>query len=82
MKKENANKNLYKCADLCLAGVLTLWFPVVNLDNTIPQKVLFCFEDSSELRNILKMFWSDNLQVEPKSYFQSIKLLKSRIYQE
>lgn len=82
MNKNNKNKNLYKCSDLALASVLTLWLPLIDLDNSNLHKVFFCFEDSDNLRMKIKEYWDGTLRVEPKSYFQNIKLLKSRMYQE
>lgn len=79
---KTTHQSLYECADLALASVLSLWFPIVSLDKANPHRILFRFEDSQELQHAINEFWNNSLLIEPKSYFQSMKLLKSRMYQD
>ncbi len=74
--------SLYSTSDMSLAAVLSLQFPIITVDRSNPRKALFFFSDTQQLQKITKKFWDNTLSVEPKAYFQSIKLLKSRIYSD
>lgn len=81
MNINSTDTHIFKCKDLALAGTLYLWFPLLDLDISNVKQVYFCFQDSKDLRDTVNSYWNGSLLIEPKSYFQSIKLLKSRIYQ-
>ena len=77
----NENEQLFLCTDLALASALVSEFPIIKIDVTNPKKAVFVFKNSPKLQKMIAGYWNNTLAVEPKSYFQSIKLLKNRIYQ-
>lgn len=69
-------------SDLALASsVQYLGFPVIaiNRDPKEHPKVTFIFEKSDELNNAVYRFWEGLLLVEPKTYWNVTRELKSRI---
>jgi len=81
MSIKNSYKYLYTCSDLSLASTLSIWFPILKINTTNPRKADFYFSDTKELQEKIEKYWKNEILVEPKLMFQSIKLLKSRIYQ-
>lgn len=81
MINKNNYENLYGCSDLSLASTLYIWFPIIETDFSDSKKAVFYFQQSQELQDTINNYWRNELLVEPKTLFQSIKLLKSRIYQ-
>ncbi len=74
--------NIFSTYSLDLSATLSLWFPV-NLDKTNGnKKVLFVFEDSKKLQESVDKYWKRELLVEPRQYFDNLKALKARIYEE
>lgn len=71
----------YSTSDLACAGVLSLYFPLDSLDKQNPHKVLFIFKRDQHLDKILEAYWQGQLQVEPRAFFNQIKLIKSRLYE-
>lgn len=69
----------YRTPDLCLANTLSLVFPLTSTQKE-NGRVFFCFTNSPELRSYVQQYWSDSIQVEPKRFFNQIKLLKGYIY--
>lgn len=68
--------------DLNLSSVLQyLGFPVVaiNRDPKEHPKVGFVFEKSPELEDAVSRYWQGLLLVEPKSYWNIARELKSRV---
>lgn len=72
--------NLIKISDLCLATVISQYFPIVSVNKNNPRRAEFIFEGSDELKGYISKFWEGKLVVEPKSFFNQIKNIKSMIY--
>lgn len=69
-------------SDMSLAGCLvTLGFPVISFDRDPSEypKVKMVFEKSKEIEEVIKNFFNGSLLVEPKSYWNAIREIKSRI---
>lgn len=62
------------CALLCFD------FRLAGLDASDYRKVGFMFTESKELRDTVRRYWDNQLAVNPKDYFNTLKDLKSRIY--
>lgn len=75
---------LYETTDLALVSVLLLFLPdsleAVNREN--PHRVVFGFEKSVKLDELVSRFWSRKLKIEPRAFFDGIKIAKARIYSE
>lgn len=64
----------------CCAALITAGYELQNIDNTNIRKVVFIFDYSKAIAEAAEKFWSDNLMVSARRYFENIKMLKSRIY--
>jgi hypothetical protein len=67
--------------DLGLAScLLTLGYEIIKTKKDIRGRVFFIFASSEDLEGDINSYWSDSLKIYPRLYFDSIKLLKNRIY--
>ena len=71
----------FKTHDLALVAALVEYGESpLKLDKSNPRRVVFVFENGEELQVIVSDYWLDRLKVNPKTYFDSLKHLKTRIY--
>ncbi len=80
MSKETTVQQFYKTADLGLVTTLSLYFPVRTIDRSNPRKVLFVFDQTNELKNFVNKYWRSEIVVEPQTFTNQIKNIKTRIY--
>lgn len=80
-KNKNENK-YYKTADLALIAALSLNFPIESLEKSAGKKVYFYFEKTLELERFIDSYWRADLKIEPQTYFNQLKIIKTRIYSE
>ncbi len=67
--------------DLALvAAAAEYGFSPIELDKSNPRRVTFIFEHSEELKKLIDNYWLDQLNVNPRTYFDALKHLKTRIY--
>lgn len=78
MNKENKP---YKTSDLGLTTALSLNFPIKSLDKSNPRKVFFIFDHTNELDNFINKYWEGRIIIEPQTFINQIKSIKSRIYE-
>ena len=81
MKIENIN-TIYHTTDMACVATLLLYVPLSSIDRTQGTKVLFGFKKSEELDRLLEAYWQSQLLVEPRAYFDSIKAVKTRLYEQ
>ncbi|MBI2550893.1 hypothetical protein HYV73_00925 [Candidatus Uhrbacteria bacterium] len=62
------------------AALVSLGFQIVAFDKSNPRKIQFVFQRSAELDKAVEAYWDDQLQVRARSMFDSVKMLKNRIY--
>jgi hypothetical protein len=75
-------KEFFKSSDLSLVATIQLYgYRIEAIDRSSERKVTFIIKQNAELDNLIQSFWSRSLRVEPLAYFESLKLIKSRIYQ-
>ncbi|MCE7936299.1 hypothetical protein DYH10_00690 [Candidatus Saccharibacteria bacterium CPR2] len=73
----------YSANDLALVSVLIyLGFAVERVEKDVKGKATFYFYRNSELDQAVQEYWSGDISVEPRSYFDAIKRTKTRIYSE
>lgn len=72
----------YSTSDLALATVLSLSYPVETIDRQNPHKAQFLFKRSEELDQLIKAYWRGELKVNPATYFNQLKIIKARLYEE
>ncbi|OGE36917.1 hypothetical protein A3D79_02250 [Candidatus Daviesbacteria bacterium RIFCSPHIGHO2_02_FULL_39_8] len=76
------NKTFYESNSLVLASTLVcLGFPLDSVTKNSDGKTTFIFlRTDSNLDKVLESFWQRSLKVEPNSFFEAQRFLKSRIY--
>jgi len=79
MKKD---QKLYTTSDLALVTTLSLWFPIETINRANPKNTQFSFKQSNKLDNFLKNYWRQELKIEPQSFYQQLRFVKSRIYEK
>jgi hypothetical protein len=73
--------NYNEITDLGLAASLTAsGFVIVKLDKSNPRRVVFVFEKSPQLQNVIDQFWSNKLRLPAAALLEHVRQLKSRIY--
>lgn len=74
------NKDLYKTSNLSLASAINIFHPILEIDRTNPKECAFVFLITDDLQTIIDSFWDRTLTVTPMDYFQSLKVVKTRLY--
>lgn len=81
MKK--LDKNYYSTYDLGLSSALiSAGFELASLDKTNPHKVQFIFKTTTDIDKTINDYWSNSLKIRARTFFDTIKMLKNRIYSE
>jgi len=74
------SENYYQTSDLSLSATIALYLPLDSVDKTNPTKAQFIFKRSKELDKLIESYWKRELRVDPQIYYQSLKILKNRLY--
>ncbi|MBI3887582.1 hypothetical protein HY310_00760 [Candidatus Microgenomates bacterium] len=46
------------------------------------NRAVFVFNESADLSTIIELFWERKLRVDALSFFDALKVIKSRLYEE
>jgi len=83
MEKPTKENDFFRSSDLNLIACAQLFgHQIEAMNRSNPEKIIFSIKRNDELDKLIEDFWSRSLRVEPVAYFESLKLVKSRIYQE
>lgn len=83
MKQEYLNVNdYYATSDLALATALSLHYPIETLDRRNTHKAFFLFKRNADLDQLIEAYWKGELKVNPAAYFNQLKIIKARLYEE
>lgn len=83
MKKESNEILHYKTTDIAIAtALITKGFEIKALDKANPKRVEFIFVEQKELKDVVDKYWSNNLEVKARLFFDNLRMLKQRIYNE
>lgn len=63
-----------------IGGIVNNGIPIEDLDRSHTRKIGFVFKNSIKLREIIKDYWSGNLFVNARTYFDDIKMIKNMIH--
>jgi len=81
MTQETTTQEIFQTYDMgCAAGLVSVGFELKSLDRSNPQKVLFCFKYEVDIEEAADDYFVDKLQINARTYFDNIKMLKNRIY--
>lgn len=75
-------ENLYTTNDLGVTTAISLFYPIWAIDKSNPQKAEFQFKREDGLDKLIENYWSNTLQLSPLAYFQQLKVIKSRLYEQ
>lgn len=62
------------------AAILSLGIVLNSVVKGPEDKSIFVFPHTEDLDQILESFWRKELRIEPNSFWESLRFLKSRIY--
>lgn len=77
---KHVNKKVFETSDLALSTTISIWFPLQSVDKSEPRRVVFIFERTKDLDELVDKYWRKELLVEPRLYFDQLKSLKARLY--
>lgn len=80
MTKTLKNNDFYTTSSLSLAATISLRYPIEAIDKTNPNKALFLFKREEGLDDLVESFWRREQRVEPQTYFDQLKNIKTRLY--
>jgi hypothetical protein len=75
--KEN---DFYRTSDLALATTISLFYPIEAIDKQNPHKAYFIFKREEGLDELIEKYWRGELRVEPKTFFNQLRVIKARLY--
>ncbi len=64
------------------SALLSAGFELLSVDKENPRKALFTFHRSRNIEEQASLYFSDKLEVRARSFFDSIRALKNRLYSE
>lgn len=77
------NSKYFYTYDLgCISALVSLGFELVSLDKSNHRKVQFVLRREIGMEKIVDDYWADRLEVNARTFFDNIKMLKNRIYSE
>lgn len=83
MIQENLKlSDYYSTTDLALTTAISLFFPLEAIDRQNPHKAQFLFKRNEQLDQLIETYWKGELRVNPATYFQQLKIIKARLYEE
>lgn len=74
--------NYYETSDLAQAVTLSLYLPIHKINKINPRKATFIFIKNPQLESLVTDYWQKKIRVEPQTYFQQLRSVKSRLYEE
>lgn len=81
MNKLLKSNDYFQSSDLALCAALCCYeYKIENITKDSSRRAVFLIKKDEQLENLIKKFWSHQLKVDPLSYFNFLKEIKSRIY--
>jgi|GEM_PF-1653151 len=79
---ENGNNKdkLFITFDINIAAALvSLGFPINTITKKNPKKVCFIFLNTFQLKEVINLYWNDDLRVNARSLLDTLRMLKYRL---
>ena len=81
MKKLLSETDYYKTSDIALCSALCCFgYQIEAVDKQNPAKVIFLLKKDGQLDDLIQLYFTHQLKVEPLSFFNFLKEIKTRIY--
>lgn len=75
-------KNCFKTSDLALTAAISLFYPIEAIERQNPRKAIFLFKRNESLDELIETYWRGEARVEPQKYFNQLRTIKTRLYEE
>jgi len=81
MNKILSGNDYYKTSDIALCSALCCFgYQIEAVDKQNPAKVIFLLKKDGQLDDLIQLYFTHQLKVEPLSFFNFLKEIKTRIY--
>lgn len=81
MNESLKESDFYATSDLSLAATLQCYgYHIEAVDKNNPAKVIFLIRRDEQLDTLVQMYFTHQLQVEPITFANALKEIKTRIY--
>ena len=81
MTKPLLQNDYYKSSDIAMCASLCCYgYNIEAIDKENPYKAIFLVRRDEKLDDIIQLYFTHQLTVEPLSYFNFLKEIKTRIY--
>lgn len=79
----SSDSDVLKTFDLgASAALVCAGFELMEVDKRNPRKALFIFQRADGIEDVVDQYWSDRLETKARAYFDTIKMLKNRLYSD
>ncbi|MFA7170179.1 MAG: DUF5659 domain-containing protein [Candidatus Paceibacterota bacterium] len=73
--------DFYKTSDLPLVSALSCFgYQIESIDKQNPTKAIFLIRRDERLDDLIQLYFTHQLKVEPLGFFNFLKEIKNRIY--
>ena len=74
-------KDYFKSSDISLCSALCCYgYQIEAIDRQNPSKAIFLIKRDEQLDDLIRLYFIHQLKVEPLSFFNFLKEIKTRIY--
>lgn len=81
MSKTLQEKDYFKSTDICLCAALCCYgYQIETIDRQNPSKAVFLIKKNEQSDDLIQLYFTHQLKVEPLSFFNFLKEIKTRIY--
>lgn len=74
------SKNVFISSDFTLVTLLSIYFPIFSIDKSNPKRIVFAFERSPKLKEIVKKYIRREITIEPQIFTSQERFIKTQIY--
>lgn len=64
------------------AALISVGFSLISLDRANLRKAQFIFRRGDGMDEVVDAYWENRLEVKARTYFDTLKMLKNRLYSE
>jgi len=81
MTKKLQEKDFFKTSDIALCSALCCYgYQIEAVDRQNSSKAFFLIKKDERLESLIHLYFTHQLKVEPLSFFNFLKEIKTRIY--
>lgn len=81
MTKTLQEKDYWKSPDICLCATLCCYgYQIEAIDRQNLSKAVFLIKRDRQLNDLIQLYFTHQLKVEPLGFFNFLKEIKTRIY--